>query len=458
MDKNTTYQLHNNNSTQKITQAALFKLSDCKKKPVTARFTLEKTSSNGGVLLLKEIENQIGIIKALAACITDSRNQSYVRHEYETMLFQRVMQIAAGYEDANDCNELRFDKLLQTCSGSDSALASQPTMSRFENLATPRLMYRMAEVFVNHFILSYSSQPEVIILDCDDTSAITHGCQQLSLFNTYYGDSCYMPLHIYEGFSGKVIATILKPGRRSKGLNVHAILKRVVLRLRQHWPNTIIILRGDSHFCSQEFMDWSENHKNVEFLTGITANQVLNKLAKKTIQTAKKKYEATGKPVKLYHSFEYKANSWEHSQRTVVKVEYNRLGLNTRFIVSSMRCINTQQLYENAYCARGAAELRIKDHKTYLNSDRMSCSNFMANQFRLLLHSAAYVLIHALQNEVLKNTEFETATMKTIQLKIIKIAAQVKVMKTKIEILLPAVFPTREIFEKSLRIFYQLRI
>jgi hypothetical protein len=316
----------------------------------------------------------------------------------------------------------------------------------------------MAEVFVNQFISSYSSQPKAIILDCDDTSAITYGGQQLSLFNTYYGDNCYMPLHIYEGFSGKLIATILKPGRRSKGLNVHAILKRVVLRLRQHWPKTIIILRGDSHFCSQEFMDWSEKQKNVEFLTGITANQVLNKLAEKTIQAAKKKYEATGKPVKLYHSFEYKANSWEHSQRAVVKVEYNSFGLNTRFIVSSMRCINTRHLYENAYCARGAAELRIKDHKTYLNSDRMSCSNFMANQFRLLLHSAAYVLIHALQREVLRNTEFATATMKTIQLKIIKIAAQVKVMKTKIEIQLPAVFPTRDIFEKSLGIFYQLRI
>lgn len=344
----------------KNTQTSLFKLSDCIKKPVELRFTLEQTSSDGGLLLLKETEQQVGIIKALTDCIDDTRHQSYVQHDYKTILGQRVMQIAAGYEDANDCNEIRFDKIVQICAGSDKALASQPTMSRFENLATPKIMYKMAEVFVSQFVNSYAAPPNAIILDCDDTAAITHGGQQLCLFNGYYGDSCYMPLHIYEGFSEKLIATVLKPGRRSKGVDVHAILQRLILRLRPHWPKTVIILRGDSHFCSQEFMDWSEKQENVEFLTGLTANKVLNKLADKTVQAAKKKYEATGKPVKLYHSFEYKANSWGQSQRTVVKVEYNSFGLNTRFIVSSLRCISTKQLYENAYCARGAADLIIK--------------------------------------------------------------------------------------------------
>ena len=246
-----------------------------------------------------------------------------------------------------------------------------------------------------HFLLF--SQPNAIILDCDDTAALLYGQQELGLFNTYYGDTCYMPLHIYEGFSGKLIMTVLKPGRRSKSTNVFAILRRLIVYLRGHWPDTMIIVRGDSHFCSQQFMDWSEGQEKVEFLTGLTGNTVLNKYAKTTIESAKREYKATGKPVKRYHSFEYKAGSWEHSQRVVVKVEGNSMGTNIRYVASSIRCIRTKALYENAYCARGAAQLRIKDHKSYLLSDRMSCSSFLANQFRLFMHSAAYVLIHTLQ-------------------------------------------------------------
>ncbi len=436
----------------------LFNLAEFGKKPVELRFQLEETSSDGGLLLLKEIENQIGIIDRLNYCIPDSRNQNYVQHAVKSLLSQRVMQIAAGYEDANDCNEMREDKILQLCAGNEKTLASQPTMSRFENIVDSKMLYKMAHAFVDQFIASYPSQPKSIILDCDDTSAITHGGQQLSLFNSYYGDYCYMPLHIYEGQSGKLITTILKPGRRTKSVNVYAILRRLVSYLRSHWPKTIIILRGDSHFCSKEFMDWSETQKNVEFLTGITGNSALTKLAKSTIESAKKQYLTTGKPVKRYHSFEYQASTWKHSQRVVVKVEYNDMGENVRYITSSMRCIRTKALYENAYCPRGAAELRIKEHKTYLNSDRMSCSSFMANQFRLFLHSAAYVLIHTLQSEVLRGTQYCKSTMKTIQLKIIKIAARVKKLKTKIQIELPMVFPTRDVFEKSLGIFYQLRL
>jgi hypothetical protein len=238
---------------------------------------------------------------------------------------------------------------------------------------------------------------------------------------------------------------------------VFAILKRLVIYLRKQWSNTIIVLRGDSHFCSKEFMDWSEKQKNIEFLTGLTGNSVLEKLSKIAIESAKNEYNTTKKPVKRYHSFEYQAQSWEHSQRVVVKIEMNSMGLNVRYITSSMRCIRAKALYENAYCARGAAELRIKDHKTYLQSDRMSCNSFMANQFRLFMHSAAYVLIHALQHEVLRGTEYCRTTMKTIQLKLIKVAASVKVLKTKIQIELPKEFPSKAVFEKCFGIFAELR-
>lgn len=368
------------------------------------------------------------------------------------------MQIAAGYEDGNDCNTLRHDGILKICSGKEQPLAAQPNMCRLENLPGKRELYRMGKVIVDNFIASYDKAPGVIILDCDDTSALAYGQQELALFNTYYGDHCFMPLHIYEGLSGKLILTLLKPGRRSKSLNVFSLAKKLVSYLHQRWPDTLIILRGDSHFCSKEFMDWSEQVQNVGFITGITGNAVLNRLAEMTIKSAERQFEQYGTPVKMYHSFEYKAQVWNHTQRVVVKVEASSIGANVRYIVSNIRNVRTKALYEQGYCARGAAELRIKDHKTYLRSDRMSCNSFMANQFRLFLHSAAYVLIHTLQNEVLKGTELCKATMKTIQLKLIKVAARVKIMKTKVKIELPVTFYSRWGFEKCFAMFEILRI
>lgn len=436
----------------------LFNLAGLNHKKIEVRFNAEQVSNDGGLLLLKEVENQIGIIESLVSCVNDTRHQSYVTHSIGQMLRQRIMQIAAGYEDANDCNLLRNDGILKVCAGQEQSMATQPTMSRFENQVGKKELYSMGKAFVDGFISSYSSQPKAIILDCDDTAALLYGQQELGLFNSYYGDTCYMPLHIYEGFSGKLIMTILKPGRRSKSTNVFAILRRLIIYLREHWPNTMIMLRGDSHFCSGQFMDWSEEQKNIEFLTGLTGNAVLNKYAKTTIESARREFKSTGKPVKRYHSFEYKAGSWQHSQRVIVKVEENCMGTNIRYVASSIRCIRTKALYENAYCARGAAELRIKDHKSYLLSDRMSCSSFLANQFRLFMHSAAYVLIHTLQKEVLRATEYCNATMKTIQLKLIKVAARVKIMKSKIKIELPVEFYAKCAFEKSLWIFQELRI
>lgn len=436
----------------------LFNLSDFNHKKVDVRFNMEQVSNDGGLLLLNEVENQIGIISRMVSCINDTRHQGYVKHSVSHLLRQRTMQIAAGYEDANDCNSMRNDGILKICAGQGRSMATQPTMSRFENQVGRKELYNMCKAFVDGFIYSYASEPDAIILDCDDTAALLYGQQELGFFNTYYGDTCYMPLHIYEGLTGKLIMTLLKPGRRSKSTNIFSILRRLIIYLRKHWPKTMIILRGDSHFCSQEFMDWSEKQKNVEFITGLTGNAVLNKLAKVTIESARREYKATGKPVKRYHSFDYKAGTWGKPQRIVVKVEENSMGTNIRYIASSIRCIRTKQLYENAYCARGAAELRIKDHKSYLLSDRMSCSSFLANQFRLFMHSAAYVLIHTLQNEVLRTTEYCKSTMKTIQLKLIKVAARVKILKTKVQIELPVEFCSKWAFEKSLWIFQELRV
>lgn len=436
----------------------LFSLSDFDKKKVEITFSAEQTSNDGGLLLLNEVEKQIGLIGNLSACIQDPRHPSYVEHSIEAMLRQRIMQIAAGYEDGNDCNTLRHDGILKICSGNEQSLAAQPTMCRFENQPGAKELYKMGKSFVDNFIASYNKPPKVIILDSDDTDALVYGQQELALFNTYYRDHCFMPLHIYEGFSGKLILTILKPGRRNKSLNVFSLMKKLINYLHKHWPDTLIILRGDSHFCSREFMDWSEVNKKVRFMTGITGNAVLNRQAEVTIKSAERQYKQYGEPVKMYHSFEYKAQTWNYNQRIVVKVEVSSMGTNVRYIVSNIRNVRTKALYEQGYCARGAAELRIKDHKTYLRSDRMSCNSFMANQFRLFLHSAAYVLIHTLQNEMLKGTEFCKATMKTIQLKLIKIAARVKIMKTKVKIELPVTFYSRWVLEKCFGVFEALRL
>ena len=377
------------------------------------------------------------------------------------MISQRIFQIAAGYEDANDCDKLRDDAVLKICAGqlpeTSGSLASQPTMCRLENEPSSRELYRIAVALADNFIKSYPTAPPVIIIDCDDTNINAYGQQQEIVFNDYYGEYCFLPLHIYEGLTGKLITTILKPGCRSKNANVFAILQRLIAYLRESWKDTRIIIRGDSHFCCQELMDWGYTQGKVNFISGITGNSVLKTLSEVTVKSAEREYSQYGKPVKRYQTFEYKAGTWEHSQRVIVKVEVNSMGTNVRYIATDLREYRTKELYEKGYCARGNMELRIKDHKLYLRSDRMSCRSFLANQFRLFLHSAAYILVHALQKEMLRGTEFYNATMKSIQLKVIKVAARVKELKTKIRIELPIDFPVKWLFEKCMGMFEVMR-
>ena len=421
-----------------------FLLSQVKNKIVQTSYTGKDISTDGGALLLREMDMNLGLIDKFSGCINDERDQRYIDHQLIEMLRQRIFQIACGYEDGNDCNELRSDPIFKLCAGklpeTDFDLASQPTMCRLENSVSNSELYRMVKALVDIFINSYKKEPGLIILDCDDTNNNTHGDQQLALFNNYYGEYCYMPLHIYEGLSGKLITTILKPGRRSKNVDVFGILKRVITYLRKYWKNTIIILRGDSHFCSHQYMDWSVDQSNIHFVTGLSGNKKLNELAKMTRESAQRAFEANGTDQKRYSAFQYQAQSWGHPQRVIVKVEVTKKGTNVRYIVTDMQHYRASNVYETGFCARGNMELRIKEHKLYLKSDRSSCNNFQANQFRLFLHSAAYVLIHTLQKEVLNGTDYANATMKTIQLKILKTAAWVREMKTKIKIELPKAF------------------
>lgn len=444
-----------------ITQGKLFDLQPIENKRVEVSFTAQEISSDGGLLLIKDMEAQIGIIKALVSCIEDTRHQSYVGHTLEDIATQRVFQIVAGYEDANDCNKLRHDTVLKMSVGrlpsTGCPLASQPTMTRFENAPSPKELIKIAYAIADIFIQSYKSEPPVIILDCDDTNSDVHGGQQLSFYNDYYGEYCFMPLHIYDGLSGKLITTILKPGRRSKSTNIYKILKKLIAYLRKSWKNTVIVVRGDSHFCCKELMDWCKGQPNTHFLTGLTGNSALNARVKDLVKSCENEFNHYGKPVKRYHSFAYKAGCWENGQRVIVKIEVSGKGTNVRFIVTDLWEYRTKGLYELGYCGRGSMELNIKDHKNYMFSGRMSCNSFYANQFRLFLHSAAYVLMHALQEKMLKVGAMAKATMKTFRERYIKIAAQVKEMKTKVKVEFPASYPNAPVIENYLLGIGQLR-
>ena len=460
-------------SDERINSAqAILVASPIKNKKVCIDFCEDKLSTDTGLLLLKEIEQQIGIIDGLDSVITDNRNQSYIDHTHKELLTQRIFQIAAGYEDAIDCNTLRNDPIFKMCLGklpeTDPALASQPTMTRFENSVGVKTAYKLAQVFFDGFIKSYTEEPKIIVIDADDTDCTGHGNQEGLFYNDYYGEKCYMPLLIFEGLSGKLITSILKPGRRLKTGSFTSIVKRIIQQIRQHWKSTIIVFRGDSHFCSPELMQLIDKEADTYYVTGLTGNSKLYKIVKGKLNEAKERYEAKElfnknqnlkktEKVKLYHTFYYQAGSWESAKRVVAKIEYNEKGKNIRFVVSNFENVKATTLYEDIYCKRGEMELFIKNHKTYLKSSRTSCHSFFANQFRVFLHSAAYVLLHSLQKEVLKGTEFAHCTMQTLQLKLLKIASRVKEMKTKINLFLPQSYPYNNIFTKALEMFAVLR-
>ncbi len=273
----------------------------------------------------------------ISHCITDTRDSRYIDHSIRELITQHVFQIAAGYEDCNDCNDLRGDMVFKTCAGrlpqTGPDLASQPTMSRLENAVGPRNLLQMGRYLLDTFVSLFASAPGVIIIDCDDTNNDTYGQQQLTfLFSCH----CYMPLHIYEGLSGKLITTILKPGRRNKQNNVASLLKKIVRHLRKQRPNTMIIVRGDSRFASKDFMQWCTEKPMTGYITGLSGNKKLHQLAAVTIESAEREFKQYGKPVKRYHSFMYQAGSWDTTQKIVVKVEVSSMGTNIRYVVTKL--------------------------------------------------------------------------------------------------------------------------
>src|SRR6266568_4320087 len=335
-------------------------------------------TSDGGVLLLREIEAQVGIIGRFVAALNDPRDPRYIDHSYEDLLRQRIFQISCGYEDANDCNTLRSDPALKVACdrlpivGKD--LASQPTMSRAENAPRRSELYRMGKALFDTFLASYDRAPKALLLDIDDTADEVHGAQQQSLFNGYYDAYCYLPLHIYEGQSGKLITSILRPGRRPTGKEIVSILKRVVGAIRHEWPEVLILLRGDGHFSTPEVQQWCESQEPVVFyILGQSGNAVLTRQASGLLDQARSLYRykqarahrkreqehrkqqqlqtkqetsqsqeryqtrsAALLKAKLYTTFAYQAESWSKPRRIICKTEVSDAGENIRFVVTNL--------------------------------------------------------------------------------------------------------------------------
>ena len=423
-------------------------------KKVIGRFDGGNVSSDGGAFLLPFAEKICGILSGLVGATRDCRDQRYSYHSYKDLISQRVYQIACGYEDCNDSDDLRsdpvFKSICQRLPEDGSDLGSQPTMSRLENGISRTSLYRMALSFIDCFTASYTEIPDAIILDVDDTDSPTHGAQQLSLFNRYYDEHCYMPLHIYEGRSGKLITTILRPGKRAKGHEIVAILKRVVKRIRGAWPNTAIMLRGDSHFSTPEVHEWCES-EDIDFVLGQAPNKKLKELGETLLQRAKGLFEHRKEKVRLFDSFEYQAASWRKPLRIIYKAEVTPQGSNPRFVVTSFSSSRASFIYDTIYCGRGQAENYIKEHKLHLHSDRASCSRFEANQFRLFLHGAAYVLLDTIRRIGLKGTKYAQAQFNTIQNKVLKIGVRIEEMVTRIVAHFPFSYPFKEYLSRVIR-------
>jgi hypothetical protein len=420
----------------------------CRKK-VSVAFDGGLLSSDGGVLLLRDVERRLGLGERLAECLVDRRDPARIDHALVEMLRLRMFLIAAGYEDADDCDSLRADPAFKLAVGrlpeTGPALCSQPTMSRLENAPSRIEIARMMAAMVDLFCASWARPPASITLDIDDTLDRVHGTQQLSLFNAHYDERCFLPIHIYEAGSGKPVAVILRPGKTPSGTEVRAIVKHVTRRIRRRWPSVRICWRGDSHYARPEAMDWCEAN-GVDYVFGLAGNDVLHAQVRAAADDlCVRRAQAREEKRRTWTEFRYAAGSWTRERRIVARIEATTRGLDVRYVVTTLKG-SAERLYETVYCARGQAENFIKLHKTQLASDRTSCRSPRANQFRLILHTAAYWLLHTLRAAMPATSAWAAAEFTTLRLRLIKLAARVVETAQRIRIRLPSACPDKALF------------
>jgi len=423
-------------------------------RPIVARFDGALLSSDGGLLVLREVEQRLGIARRLAGCIVDPRSAERIQHGLDEIIRFRMLMIAAGYEDGNDADSLRADpmfKLAMDRLPEHADLCSQPTVSRAENLPDRRALLRMGRAMVDHYCASFRHVPRRIVLDIDDTFDAVHGGQQLRLFNAHYDEYGFQPIVVFDG-DGRMIAAVLRPASRPTGRQIVAWLRRLIAALRANWPRVEILLRADSHYCTPEVLRFCRAER-LDYVLGVAPTTTLRKHITALEASTAKRAASTptgGTKLRRFKEFYDCAASWDRVERIIARVEGGPQGVDTRFIVTSLDGVSGRTVYQDIYCARGQAENHIKAWKTHLAADRTSCCRASANQMRLFLHVGAYWLMWSLRALMPRRSSWRAAQFDTLRLRLIKLAARVEVLKRKVQLHLPRATPDQPIFALAL--------
>jgi len=414
---------------------------------VEAAFDGGRITSDGGLLWLSEMDSELGLCEAISECVPEWRKRRG-RHSLASLIKQRVFQIACGYEDQNDSDSLRKDPLLKLSCGSlpesGADLASQPTICRLENAATRRSCHRIAEAIFELYLgeRGKDGPPEKVLLDFDSTDDPTHGEQEGSRYHGYHKQHMYHPLLVFDGESGHLITALLRAGNAHASRSAVAVLGRLVRRLRDRWPEVEIEIRADAGFAVPALYDYCER-EGITYTVGLVTNPRLEALAYGLLGEAQELHEATASKQRLFSEGPYRAGSWARERRVLYKAEAMEQGTNTRFVVST-RTDKPKELYE-FYARRGESENWIKDFKLAIKADRLSCMRFISNQFRLLLHAAAYWLMDALRRKLIESGA-RRMQLDTLRLRLLKIGGRVRELMTKVRMHLASEHPGQSLW------------
>jgi len=414
---------------------------------IEANFDGGDLSSDGGLMLLRRVDERIGLTRAVAAVFSDARDPAKITHRLRDLIAQRLYGLCCGYEDLNDHDSLRADLLMQTAVGRAEVLASAPTLCRLESRATRAQAVALHGVLVEQFIAGHKIAPSELVLDIDASDVPLHGRQELAEFHAYYDHHCYLPLYVFCGQS--LLACVLRRSRIDGAKNAAAVIKLLVARLRQTWPAVRIVIRGDSGFCRQRLLRFCER-AGVGYAIGLARNARLEARVGLAELMLADDYGRTGMKQRLIDEFAYAADSWNLERRVITRLEYGAQGTNPRFIVTNLDGA-AAELYERLYCARGEAENRIKEVQLDLFGTRASAHKFAANQLRLLLAALAYTLMQRLRAIGLQATELERATAATIRVRLLKIGAAIVRNTRRVRILLASHHPLRAVFLHAAR-------
>ena len=413
---------------------------------VEGQFDGGSMTSDAGVMLLGATDRKLGLMQAAASCIADPRSPLLITHSVADLLRQRVYGLALGWEDLNDHGALRCDVAMQTAVGVDREVASAPTLCRLEKWADKATAWRLHEVLVDQFIASFKTAPAELVLDFDATDNPLYGQQEGKFFHGYYDSYCYLPLYVFCG--QQLLCAYLRPSRIDGAKHAAAILKLLVTRLRQKWPQVRIVFRGDSGFCRQRIINYCER-ANVDFIIGLARNARLQGITEFLELAMKDSYTTTGLKQREIGEFVYAAQSWAKERRVITRLEYGEQGNNPRYVVTNLTG-EAKALYDGLYCQRGEAENRIKEAQVGLFATRTSCHVFQSNQLRMLLAALGYVLIERLRALALAGTTLATAQVDTLRVKLLKVAAVVVRNTRRIRLYLASNWPSADIFAHAM--------